>query len=194
MRVSKRNIAYGVVFTAATVLVVLSMLHTAFGITFPLLVVKSGSMRPVIEVGDIIIVAPVNPAEIKADPRNGDVIVFYRPGEKGSSASIIVHRAVGREAGGIITKGDANAVADYWGPVPPDHILGRWTGLSIPSWTGIGFLSLFLRGEMFFPAGPIIVLLLIVLNVLLIVRDAVRNRSQKTGSDESASSSDSSQP
>ncbi|MCS7137987.1 MAG: signal peptidase I, partial [Candidatus Caldarchaeum sp.] len=143
MRPSSRNIAYGVVLTAAAVLVVLSMLHSAFGITFPLLVVKSGSMRPVIEVGDIIIVLPVNPAEIRADPLNGDVIVFYRPGEKGFANSIIVHRAVARQAGGIITKGDANSVADYWGPVPPDHILGRWTGLSIPSWTGIGFLSLF---------------------------------------------------
>ncbi|MEM4189225.1 MAG: signal peptidase I [Candidatus Caldarchaeum sp.] len=179
MATSKKNIAYAVVLAAAGLLVVLSMLHTALGITFPLLVVKSGSMRPVIQVGDIIIVTPVNPREIRADPVNGDVIVFYRPGEKGVAGSIIVHRAIAIVSGGIITKGDANAVADYWGPVPFDHVIGRWTGLSIPSWTGIGFLSLFLRGEIFYPAGPLLVLFIIALNIILIVRDAVRSRSRQ---------------
>jgi signal peptidase I len=80
---SKKDLAYIVVLGAAAVLLALSILNTAFGITFPLLVVKSGSMRPLIEVGDIIIVTPVNPAEIWADPVTGDVIIFYRPGYKG---------------------------------------------------------------------------------------------------------------
>ncbi len=184
MTPSKKNIAYAVVFGAVAILVVLSMLHTALGITFPLLVVKSGSMRPVIEVGDIIIVTPVNPSEIRASPGNGDVIVFYRPGEKGNPSFIIVHRAIARVEGGVVTKGDANAVADYWSPVPYDHIIGRWTGLSIPSWTGIGFLSLFLKGEIFYPAGPILVLFLILVNILLIVRDA-RSKSRRIENDES---------
>ncbi|MEM4382699.1 MAG: S26 family signal peptidase, partial [Candidatus Caldarchaeum sp.] len=117
---------------------------------------------------------------------NGDVIVFYRPGEKGSPGSIIVHRAIAVVSGGVITKGDANAVADYWGAVPFDHVIGRWTGLSIPSWTGIGFLSLFLRGEVFYPAGPIIVLVLILANVFLLVRDAVRSRSRKAEENDSS--------
>lgn len=170
------------------------MLHTAFGMTFPLLVVKSGSMRPVIEVGDIIIVLPVNPSEIRADPVNGDVIVFYRPGEKGATGSIIVHRAVSRVSGGFITKGDANASPDYWGPVPFDHVIGRWTGISIPSWTGIGYISLFLRGEIYFPAGPLLVFILIILNIYLIIKDYSRSRSRRSGGDESAQPSDSIQP
>ncbi|MCS7109886.1 MAG: signal peptidase I [Candidatus Caldarchaeum sp.] len=194
MKTSAKNIAYGVVLAAVAVLVVLSMLHTAFGVTFPLLVVKSGSMRPVIEVGDIIIVLPVNSAEIRADPINGDVIVFYRPGEKGSAGSIIVHRAVARVSGGFITKGDANIAADYWGPVPFDHVIGRWTGLSIPSWTGIGFISLFLRGEIYFPAGPLLVFLLILLNIYFIARDYVRNKSKESGGGESTQPADSNQP
>ncbi|MCS6783728.1 MAG: signal peptidase I [Candidatus Caldarchaeum sp.] len=185
MKTSIKNVGYGLLLATAAALVVLSMLHTAFGVTFPLLVVKSGSMRPVIEVGDIIIVLPVNPSEIKADPVDGDVIVFYRPGEKGSTGSIIVHRAVARVTGGFITKGDANAAVDYWGPVPFDHVIGRWTGYSIPSWTGIGFLSLFLRGEIYFPIGPFLVLILIILNIYFIVKDFSRSRSKKTGGDES---------
>jgi len=188
MAPSIKDVVYGVVLAAVALLVFLSVLHTVLGITFPLLVVKSGSMRPVIEVGDIIIVLPVNPADIKADPVNGDVIVFYRPGEKGSSNSIIVHRAIARVAGGFVTKGDANSAPDYWSPVPEDHVIGRWTGFSIPSWTGIGFLSLFLRGEIYPPFGPLLVFLLILVNVFLIARDFIRGRA-KSGTGESASSS-----
>jgi len=185
------KILYGAVLVAAATLLLLSVLHMFFGFTFPLLVVKSGSMRPVIEVGDIIVVLPVDVNQIRADPLNGDVIVFYRPGEKGSLGSIIVHRAIARVSNGFITKGDANAAADYWGPVPFDHVIGRWTGVSIPSWTGIGFVSLFLRGEIYYPAGPLLVVLLIAVNIYFMARDYSRNRSKKSDSGESAAPSDS---
>jgi signal peptidase I len=120
---SKKDLAYIVVLGAAAVLLALSILNTAFGITFPLLVVKSGSMRPLIEVGDIIIVTPVNPAEIRADPVTGDVIIFYRPGYKGMQNSIIVHRAIAATPTGYITKGDANNAPRLLGPRPirPHH-------------------------------------------------------------------------
>ncbi|MEM4384527.1 MAG: S26 family signal peptidase, partial [Candidatus Caldarchaeum sp.] len=88
MRKTVRNVAYAAVLGLVATLLTLSVLHTALGVTFPLLVVKSGSMRPVIEVGDIIIVLPVSPDDVRADPVNGDVIVFYRPGEKGVPSSI----------------------------------------------------------------------------------------------------------
>ncbi|MEM4301797.1 MAG: signal peptidase I [Candidatus Caldarchaeum sp.] len=186
MRKTVRNVAYAAVLGLVATLLTLSVLHTALGVTFPLLVVKSGSMRPVIEVGDIIIVLPVSPDDVRADPVNGDVIVFYRPGEKGVPSSIIVHRAVARVSGGFITKGDANAVADYWGPVPFDHLLGKWTGLSIPAWTGIGYISLFLRGEILYPAGPILVLLLIAVNIVLIVKDFTRSKGGGDGEGETS--------
>lgn len=190
-----RSIAYGIVLTVVGILLILSLFHTVLGVTYPLLVVKSGSMRPVIEVGDIIIVSPVSPNDIRASQADGDVIVFYRPGEKGSSNSIIVHRAIAEVAGGYITKGDANGQPDYWSPVPPDHILGRWTGLKIPSWTGLGYLSLFLRGEYLSPLGPLLIVLLIIVNVSMIARDMAKGLRSKRGSgrgdggDESAESS-----
>ncbi|GBC69491.1 Signal peptidase I W [archaeon HR01] len=176
-----KKIAYGVVFSLIAVMLVLSILHTSLGLTYPLLVVKSGSMRPVIEVGDIILVTPVAVDDIRASPTNGDVIVFYRPGEKGAGNAIIVHRAVGKVAGGFITKGDANSAPDYWSPVPPDHILGRWTGIKIPYWTGLGYLSLFLRGEYLSPLGPLLVVVLIVVNISLIARDIARNSRKNSG-------------
>jgi signal peptidase I len=174
-----RNIAYGIVLTVIGVLLTLSLFHTALGVTYPLLVVKSGSMRPLIEVGDIIIVTPVSPSDIRASPGDGDVIVFYRPGEKGSSNSIIVHRAVAKVGGGFVTKGDANSQPDFWSPVPPDHILGRWTGLKIPAWTGLGYLSLFLRGEYLSPLGPALIIILIIVNASMIAKDVAKSLRSK---------------
>ncbi|MEM3475020.1 MAG: S26 family signal peptidase, partial [Nitrososphaerota archaeon] len=58
---------------------IFSAAQSTIGSSFPFLVVKSGSMEPVIHVGDIIITIPVQPSEIKADPKDGDVIVFFKP-------------------------------------------------------------------------------------------------------------------
>lgn len=182
----KRDILYTVLFIIVLGLFILSIIHTSLGITYPLLVVKSGSMEPVIKVGDIIIVVPVNYEEIYASPTDGDVIVFYRPGEKGKADAIIVHRAIKKVEGGIITKGDANAAPDYWGPVPPDHIIGRWTGWKIPSWTQIGYVSLFLRGEYLFPWGPLLIGFLIVVNIILILRDIAGKRRETGNNSEEA--------
>jgi len=170
----KSKTVYILFVSAVLILLGVSMLHTALGITYPLLVVKSGSMRPVIEVGDIIIVAPVDPLDVRPDPDTGDVIVFYRPGYRGKADSIIVHRAIARVDGGFITKGDANMGIDPWGPVPDANVVGRWTDFKIPAWTGIGFLSLFLRGEYLYPLGPVLIALLIVANVAFLLKDFLR--------------------
>ena len=174
----KRDIAYLTLFLIVLGLFILSLIHTSLGITYPLLVVKSGSMEPVINVGDIIIVLPVNYEDIYASPTDGDVIVFYRPGEKGNPNAIIVHRAIKKLENGIITKGDANTAPDYWGPVPRDHIIGRWTGWKIPSWTQIGRISLFLRGEYLFPWGPLLIGFLIIVNIILLLKDMAGRRKE----------------
>ncbi|MEM2910651.1 MAG: signal peptidase I [Nitrososphaerota archaeon] len=153
---------------------IFSAVQGAIGTSFPLLVVKSGSMEPIIHTGDIIITIPVKPSEIRADPKDGDVIVFFKPPHYGDLNYLIVHRAIGVDEGGFITKGDANSVTDPWSPVPPDYIVGKWTGMKLPYWTGIGYLSLFLKGEMFPPYGRIILVFIIVVNALLIVLELKR--------------------
>ncbi|RLI21425.1 signal peptidase I, partial [Candidatus Bathyarchaeota archaeon] len=60
----------------------------------PYLVVSSGSMRPTLEVGDLIIVKRVAPSEINANYSNGDVIVFKSPI---NPQKLIVHRAIKKE-------------------------------------------------------------------------------------------------
>lgn len=145
------------------------LLIVAMGTDTPLVVVPTGSMRPVIEVGDILLIQGVRPEEIVADPVRGDVIVFWQPG----GSVRIVHRAIDKNEFGIITKGDANAYPDFFSPVPYRLVIGKWTGVKIPAWTGLGYLALILRGELYPPLGQIIWAAIILLNILLIAREII---------------------
>lgn len=157
---------------------IFSAIQSTIGSSFPFLVVKSGSMEPVINVGDIIITVPVQPSEIKADPKDGDVIVFFKPPYCGDVRYLIVHRAIGVTEEGFITKGDANSMPDPRSPVPPKCIVGKWTGMKIPYWTGLGYLSLFIKDEILPPYGRITLMLLIVVNVILILLEIKKIRSK----------------
>ena len=78
---------------------------------YQMLGMKTGSMRPVINPGDLVIARAVRPTDI----RNGDVITFRAP--LGSHAPY-THRVVrvisGPDGPQFITKGDANATPDVW--------------------------------------------------------------------------------
>ncbi|MEV6300775.1 signal peptidase I [Actinoplanes sp. NPDC051861] len=92
-------------------------------------VVVSGSMSPAVEAGDVVITSPVT-GEVRA----GQVVRFRAPGQPGRA---ILHRVVGfDERGMLITKGDANEVADAT-PVPLSAVTGvqqlRLPGLGGPA-------------------------------------------------------------
>ncbi len=78
------------------------------GVESPFTVVTSGSMRPTLDVGDLLIVVKADPYQLKV----GDIIVFRVPW----SSSLIVHRIVriATSSNGPIffTKGDNNLVMD----------------------------------------------------------------------------------
>ncbi len=78
------------------------------GVESPFTVVTSGSMRPTLEIGDLLIVVKADPYQLRV----GDIIVFRVPWSK----SLIVHRIVRIETDptGLIfyTKGDNNVVMD----------------------------------------------------------------------------------
>lgn len=126
---------------------------------YPLVVVASGSMRPVLHEGDVLLIEGVRFEEVRTSPVDGDVIVYRRPFD----GRLIVHRAIAREGIGIVTKGDANLSPDPI-PVTREMLVGRWTGIKIPYWTGIGYLSLIMRGELFYPLGPIVLIVLVLVN------------------------------
>jgi signal peptidase len=129
---------------------------------YPLLAVASGSMRPTLNIGDLIIVQGFsNYNEINAVPApDGTIIVFHKPSDP---EELIVHRAVDKadENGTWFfqTKGDNNGSPDYWtgdgtssGWVSQRLLVGKVVGV-VP-W--VGNVPLFIRT----PSGLVLVILL----------------------------------
>ena len=73
--------------------------------------VKSGSMEPTFDKGDLIVLGKVAASEIE----KGDIITFERPDEPDT---LVTHRVVRIETANagkqFVTKGDANKSADGW--------------------------------------------------------------------------------
>jgi len=103
-------------------------LQAVFGTANPFYVVSSGSMIPVLQVHDVIVVEGNTPFD---DIKKGDIIVFYSPKlyEQGKER-VIVHRVsleMGEDPKIVRTKGDANpasiAGTDY--PITKKEYLGK---------------------------------------------------------------------
>lgn len=79
--------------------------------------ITSNSMAPRISIGDLVILAPVDPGDELVP---GTVVTFAV-----ADGRLITHRVVAvREDGTYTTRGDANPVADST-PVDPDDVYGR---------------------------------------------------------------------
>lgn len=126
-----------------------------------LLAVLSGSMDPMMRVGDIVVVHKVNPETVEP----GDIIAFKDP--SGRKNVIITHRVIAydREGGGFKTKGDACEDPDQF-VVKKEDVVGKPV-----------FLVPF-AGYLFGPKGsknPLIWLLLVILPAGIIIADEIRN-------------------
>ncbi|GEM_PF-2524519 len=133
------------------------------------LIVKSGSMTPTIQVGDLIVVSPnslINspvPA-ITAKYKVGDIVAFREP----SSPNVIVtHRVANAEIkDGQVwyqTKGDANNVTDQT-LISEKNIIGR-SQFTIPK---VGQVFAFTKSKVGYP-------LLIILPALLVILLEINN-------------------
>jgi signal peptidase I len=73
------------------------------------LTVLSGSMEPTLATGDVVVVKPVGPDDVRV----GDVVTYKSP-----QGDLITHRvrAVRRRGAGfeLVTKGDANNASERW--------------------------------------------------------------------------------
>ena len=152
------------------VILILAVVGVYFGLRFflstdmPFVTVASGSMKPALEVGDLVIVQGVPASEIK----EGDIIVFNKPGEE----SHTIHRVTTIEtlANGTIrfkTKGDANPTEDPW--IPEQNVQGRVL-YRIPY---IGYMALI-------PAIPITIAIIIIIIILLWPEKTKRFHKPKT--------------
>jgi signal peptidase I len=86
--------------------------------------VRSGSMAPAINVGDVVLITPTDVSTIQVN----DVVAFHPPG----SSILVCHRvvAINADAGYLQTKGDANEDPD-WFVVPFQNVVGK-VSLDIP--------------------------------------------------------------
>jgi len=113
------------------VLIVLLIVWFSTGLLgiFPTVVI-SGSMRPTINVGDIVILVKVPTEEIKP----GDIIQYL------TKNGMILHRVIDIKSGYFITKGDACSVPDP-DPVHPLNVRGKLL-MVIPK---IGWASIYVK-------------------------------------------------
>ena len=133
---------------------------------YPLQTPISESMKPTLNVGDLLIVQGIqNASEIKADEKDGDIIVFKNPG---NPQKFIVHRAIAKFVINgkyyFITKGDNNRSADYWsgfprGAVPEDYIIGKVI-FRIPF---LGYIKLYFGTPMGMALGILIIAAILIL-------------------------------
>ena len=104
----------------------------------PFFVVSSGSMKPILEVRDIIVVSGINQyEELKVD----DIIVFTLPTD---SKRVIVHRINSVDKEGergieIKTKGDNNPNVDGWTVLEKNYI-----GTVVTSVPSVGKITIWL--------------------------------------------------
>ena len=191
----------------AIVLIVFIIVGFFFGMTIvlgsavPIRVVESGSMcvpfdggcdgwshtfDHTLHVGDIIVIQQVNPADLKANYPDSDVIVYRNP----NGVTPIVHRIVAKqEINGTLyfkTKGDGNGpvtwpdVPNYYDNIPdargvPQNLIEGKVILRVP-W--FGWITLFMRGNPW--ALPLIITFIILLVVIEFVLPVVKEKKRKT--------------
>jgi len=125
---STKSLIKDIVIIVVAIAIIWLGLQAVFGTANPFYVVSSGSMIPVLQIYDVIVVEGNTPFQ---DVKKGDIIVFYSPKlyEQGKER-VIVHRVsllMGEDPKIVRTRGDANpasiAGTDY--PITEKEYLGK---------------------------------------------------------------------
>lgn len=133
------------------------------GGTFPLMV-KSGSMSPAIDEGDLII---LHTTDAKYEFKKNEIVTFW---EKGPGSTLITHRIVDVTTDKdnktvYITRGDANAVNDH-NAVSREDIVGVYQ----KRFSGVGRIALFMQ------TIPGIIVCVVLPLAIFVVYDILRRR------------------
>ena len=152
-----RGVIKDIVIVGVGVLVIWLGLQVAFGTQNPFYVVASGSMIPVLEVYDVLIVQGHEPFE---DIEVGDIIVFNRPSDHNR---VIVHRVVSimeEDPKTIRTQGDANpgSIPGTDFPITQEEYIGK-VAYTLPQ---VGYITQILKPPVNYVIIAIVVGIMIV--------------------------------
>jgi signal peptidase I len=152
-----KKIIKDVLIVAFGVLIMWTGVQAVFGTQNPFYVVASGSMVPVLEKNDVIIVQGNEPFE---GIQKGDVIVFDRPSDHDK---VIVHRVasiINDDPKTLRTQGDANSASipgtDF--PITEEEYLGKVV-YAIPQ---IGYVTEFLKPPLNYVLMSVIVGIMVI--------------------------------
>jgi signal peptidase len=132
---------------------------------YDLYIVRSGSMEPAINVGDMVLAGPVGTGGIKPG-----VIISYESGK-----NLITHRVLSFDGNTLITKGDANKEQDP-NPVRLSQVQSRYI-FRIPY---VGYVAGFLRTR---PGWLLSIVLPSIVLVGFIVKDIIKEASRNEKSE-----------
>ena len=152
-----KGVIKDIVIVAVAILIIWIGLQAAFGTQNPFYVVASGSMIPVLEVYDIIIIQGHEPFE---EVQVGDIIVFDRPSDHNR---VIVHRVesiLSEDPLTVRTQGDANPSfirgTDY--PITEEEYIGK-VAYVIPQ---VGYITQVLKPPMNYMIIAIVIGIMII--------------------------------
>jgi len=168
---AKKSIPKGVikdiVIVGIGVLAIWIGLQVAFGTQNPFYVVASGSMIPVLQVYDVLIVQGHEPFE---DIAIGDIIVFNRPSDHNR---VIVHRVASildDDPRTIRTKGDANPASipgtDF--PITEEEYIGK-VAYVLPQ---VGYVTQLLK-------PPINYVIIAIVIGIMVIKQVAKKKNEK---------------
>ena len=146
-------------------LIVAALAFVFFSPDYDLYIVRSGSMEPAINVGDMVLAGPVGTGGIKPG-----VIISYEAGK-----NLITHRVLSIDGNTLITKGDANKEPDP-NPVRLSQVQSRYI-FRIPY---VGYVAGFLRTR---PGWLLSIVLPSIVLVGFIVKDIIKEASRNEKSE-----------
>jgi len=162
-----KKVIKDIIIVGVGVLVIWIGLQVAFGTQNPFYVVASGSMIPVLQVYDVLIVQGHEPFE---DIEVGDIIVFNRPSDHNR---VIVHRVasiINDDPKTIRTQGDANpgSIPGTDFPITEEEYIGK-VAYTLPQ---VGYITQLLK-------PPINYVIIAIVVGVMIVKEFVKKKNEK---------------
>lgn len=127
---------FGWLVTIALVLVIGGFVFVHFSPDYNMYLVRSESMKPAINMGDMVVIGPLD-GPIRGEAKPGSIVTYLR------GAELVTHRVLSVDGSTLLTKGDAVEDTDPWA-VSLSDVRGVYL-FRIPA---MGYVSNFIRTKL----------------------------------------------